>query len=142
MCILQLSTMIDRYSAVLFLSVSSVLAAQPTAPKPVEAPLRDLSWGQLNFLHTTDTHGWHAGHLQEYDLIELRFSSLCLVTAHTSGACLLIQTAKMRGLSILMHLVLTWNYVLDHHTPQTGVTTYPLQRVCERRLKPMAKISW
>lgn len=27
--------------------------------------MRDLQWGQLNFLHTTDTHGWHGGHLQE-----------------------------------------------------------------------------
>jgi hypothetical protein len=27
--------------------------------------MRDLRWGQLNFLHTTDTHGWHGGHLQE-----------------------------------------------------------------------------
>ena len=41
------------------------LAAQPSAALPVSAPLRDLPWGQLNFLHTTDTHGWHAGHLQE-----------------------------------------------------------------------------
>jgi 2',3'-cyclic-nucleotide 2'-phosphodiesterase (5'-nucleotidase family) len=41
------------------------LAAQPSAPEPVEAPLRKLPWGQLNFLATTDTHGWHGGHLQE-----------------------------------------------------------------------------
>jgi len=27
--------------------------------------MRDLDWGDLNFLHTTDTHGWHGGHLQE-----------------------------------------------------------------------------
>ncbi len=27
--------------------------------------MRDLQWAQLNFLHTTDTHGWHGGHLQE-----------------------------------------------------------------------------
>ena len=40
-------------------------AAQPSAPSPIAAPLRDLPWGQLNFLHTTDSHGWHAGHLQE-----------------------------------------------------------------------------
>ena len=40
-------------------------AAQPSAPSPVAAPLRDLPWAQLNFLHSTDTHGWHAGHLQE-----------------------------------------------------------------------------
>lgn len=42
------------------------LAAQPSAPKPVAAPMRDLPWGQLNFLSTTDSHGWFAGHLQEY----------------------------------------------------------------------------
>lgn len=42
-----------------------VLSSQPSAPEPVSAPLRELPWGQLNFLHTTDTHGWHAGHLQE-----------------------------------------------------------------------------
>nr|POF18493.1 uncharacterized protein CFP56_63037 [Quercus suber] len=43
----------------------SVLAEQPSAPSPISAPLRELPWGQLNFLHTTDTHGWHGGHLQE-----------------------------------------------------------------------------
>lgn len=42
-----------------------VVAEQPSAPKPVAAPMRDLPWGQLNFLQTTDTHGWFAGHLQE-----------------------------------------------------------------------------
>lgn len=40
-------------------------AAQPGAAEPIPAPMRDLVWGKLNFLHTTDTHGWHAGHLQE-----------------------------------------------------------------------------
>ena len=38
---------------------------QPSAPAPPEAHLRSLPWNQLNFLHTTDTHGWHGGHLQE-----------------------------------------------------------------------------
>ncbi|KAF7593037.1 hypothetical protein BBP40_012125 [Aspergillus hancockii] len=45
--------------------ISPILALQPSAPEPIAAPLRDLKWGQLNFLHTTDTHGWLAGHLQE-----------------------------------------------------------------------------
>ncbi|KAJ5885344.1 hypothetical protein N7495_009854 [Penicillium taxi] len=40
----------------------SVLAAQST---PIPPLLRDLEFGQVNFLHTTDTHGWLAGHLQE-----------------------------------------------------------------------------
>ncbi|KAL2863108.1 Metallo-dependent phosphatase-like protein [Aspergillus lucknowensis] len=48
-----------------FSAFSAVLATQPSAPDPIPAPLRDLKWGQLNFLHTTDTHGWLAGHLQE-----------------------------------------------------------------------------
>lgn len=53
-----------------FLSAALALtahAAQPGALAPVAAPLRDLNWGQLNFLHTTDTHGWLGGHLLEYD---------------------------------------------------------------------------
>ena len=50
----------------LFFLSPFVRAVQPTAPEPIEAPLRDLKWAQLNFLHTTDTHGWLAGHLQEY----------------------------------------------------------------------------
>lgn len=45
--------------------LSLVVAEQPGAPRPVAAPMRPLPWGQLNFLQTTDTHGWHAGHLQE-----------------------------------------------------------------------------
>lgn len=43
----------------------TALCAQPSAPSPVPAPLRELPWGQLNFLHTTDIHGWWGGHLQE-----------------------------------------------------------------------------
>lgn len=54
---------------VLTLSVALLAAPactkQPAAPEPFAAPLRDLEFGQLNFLHTTDTHGWHAGHLLE-----------------------------------------------------------------------------
>ncbi|KAF1842453.1 ser/Thr protein phosphatase-like protein family [Cucurbitaria berberidis CBS 394.84] len=38
---------------------------QPEAPSPIAAPLRELPWAQLNFLHTTDIHGWWGGHLQE-----------------------------------------------------------------------------
>ncbi|OAT14111.1 Ser/Thr protein phosphatase [Blastomyces gilchristii SLH14081] len=43
----------------------SALSAQPAAPNPIPAPMRNLTFGQLNFLHTTDTHGWLAGHLRE-----------------------------------------------------------------------------
>lgn len=50
---------------VLPLLASQAFAAQPSALEPLAAPLRELQFGQINFLHTTDTHGWHAGHLLE-----------------------------------------------------------------------------
>ncbi|KAE8157432.1 Metallo-dependent phosphatase-like protein [Aspergillus tamarii] len=58
---------VRSYSHVLsfFALIAPILARQPSAPEAIAAPLRDLKWGQLNFLHTTDTHGWLAGHLQE-----------------------------------------------------------------------------
>lgn len=31
----------------------------------INEPLRDLQIGKLNFLHTTDTHGWYLGHLNQ-----------------------------------------------------------------------------
>jgi len=61
--------MLRKYGTLLCGAVAGILqvqAEQPGAAKPEKAELRDLHWGQLNFLHTTDTHGWHAGHLQEY----------------------------------------------------------------------------
>lgn len=45
--------------------LQGTFAVQPEAPCPIAAPLRDLPWAQLNFLHTTDVHGWWGGHLQE-----------------------------------------------------------------------------
>ncbi|KIW17164.1 hypothetical protein PV08_04355 [Exophiala spinifera] len=49
----------------LLLLALQACAVQPGAPEALAAPLRDLEFGQINFLHTTDTHGWHAGHLLE-----------------------------------------------------------------------------
>ncbi|EAS29721.3 Ser/Thr protein phosphatase [Coccidioides immitis RS] len=57
--------MLKSLTAVLVGLAGSVLGTQPNAPDPIPAPLRNLTWGQLNFLHTTDTHGWLAGHLNE-----------------------------------------------------------------------------
>ncbi|KAK0937256.1 hypothetical protein LTR29_011173 [Friedmanniomyces endolithicus] len=47
--------------------VYAVSSEQPSAPSPISAQLRELPWSSdgLNILHTTDTHGWHGGHLQE-----------------------------------------------------------------------------
>ena len=57
--------MLTSLTAALLGLAGAVSGMQPEAPAPVPAPLRNLTWGQLNFLHTTDTHGWLAGHLQE-----------------------------------------------------------------------------
>ncbi|KAI3323308.1 Metallo-dependent phosphatase-like protein [Xylariaceae sp. AK1471] len=45
--------------------VRHVKRMQPDAPNATYGPTRALEWGQLNFLHTTDTHGWLEGHLKE-----------------------------------------------------------------------------
>ncbi|KAI0424800.1 ser/Thr protein phosphatase family [Xylaria sp. FL1042] len=45
--------------------VRHVKRMQPDALNASYAPMRALEWGQLNFLHTTDTHGWLEGHLKE-----------------------------------------------------------------------------
>jgi 2',3'-cyclic-nucleotide 2'-phosphodiesterase (5'-nucleotidase family) len=38
---------------------------QPTASNASYGPSRPLEWGQINFLQTTDTHGWLEGHIKE-----------------------------------------------------------------------------
>ncbi|KAI1776001.1 Metallo-dependent phosphatase-like protein [Hypoxylon cercidicola] len=45
--------------------VRHVKRMQPSAINATYGPTRALEWGQLNFLHTTDTHGWLEGHLKE-----------------------------------------------------------------------------
>ncbi|PLW31410.1 hypothetical protein PCANC_16728 [Puccinia coronata f. sp. avenae] len=38
--------------------------SQPHSTQPLDAPTRQLEWGDLNIIHTTDTHGWLLGHLK------------------------------------------------------------------------------
>lgn len=38
---------------------------QPESLSATTKPKAPLAWGQINFLHTTDTHGWLEGHLKE-----------------------------------------------------------------------------
>jgi 2',3'-cyclic-nucleotide 2'-phosphodiesterase (5'-nucleotidase family) len=38
---------------------------QPDAQNATTSPSGPLEWGQINFLHTTDTHGWLEGHIKE-----------------------------------------------------------------------------
>ncbi|QKX60151.1 uncharacterized protein TRUGW13939_07294 [Talaromyces rugulosus] len=57
--------MISHLSTIILTIAPYCWAAQPGSASPVPAKIRDLQWGKLNFLHTTDTHGWLGGHLQE-----------------------------------------------------------------------------
>lgn len=43
----------------------NVRRMQPDARNATTGPKAPLAWGQLNFLHTTDTHGWLEGHIKE-----------------------------------------------------------------------------
>ena len=45
--------------------VRNVRRMQPDAKSATSSPRAPLSWGMLNVLHTTDTHGWLEGHLKE-----------------------------------------------------------------------------
>jgi 2',3'-cyclic-nucleotide 2'-phosphodiesterase (5'-nucleotidase family) len=38
---------------------------QPDSHNTTHWPTRPLPWGEINFIHTTDTHGWLEGHLNE-----------------------------------------------------------------------------
>ncbi|RKF80902.1 Secreted protein [Golovinomyces cichoracearum] len=45
--------------------ISLTVAEQPGSAQPVTPPQRDIQIGQLNFLQTTDVHGWNGGHQKE-----------------------------------------------------------------------------
>ena len=45
--------------------IRHVRRMQPGAETATTSPRGPLAWGQLNFLHTTDTHGWLEGHIKE-----------------------------------------------------------------------------
>ena len=45
--------------------VRHVKRMQPDAQNATDPPRGPLAWGQINFIHTTDTHGWLEGHLKE-----------------------------------------------------------------------------
>ncbi|KAF2715459.1 Metallo-dependent phosphatase [Pleomassaria siparia CBS 279.74] len=43
----------------------NVRRMQPDAQNATTGPKAPLEWGQINFLQTTDTHGWLEGHIKE-----------------------------------------------------------------------------
>ena len=60
-----MKTTLHKSVAICLAWIATSIAIQPGAAPAQIAPLRDLEFGDINFLHTTDTHGWHAGHLLE-----------------------------------------------------------------------------
>lgn len=38
---------------------------QPESVDTTTQPKAPLHWGQINFIHTSDTHGWLEGHIKE-----------------------------------------------------------------------------
>lgn len=38
---------------------------QPEAEDAVTQPRGPLTWGEINFIHTSDSHGWLEGHVKE-----------------------------------------------------------------------------
>jgi len=46
----------------------NVRRMQPDAQNATVQPRAPLDWGMINFLHTTDTHGWLEGHIKEQNL--------------------------------------------------------------------------
>lgn len=98
-------------------------AMQPSAAAPVAAPMRALQWGQLNFLHTTDTHGWHGGHLQESQYSAdwgdyISFAHHMRAAADERGADLLLVDTGDR---------VEGNGLYDASTPK-GLFTYDVYR--------------
>ncbi|KJZ77027.1 hypothetical protein HIM_03348 [Hirsutella minnesotensis 3608] len=75
--------------------VRHVKRMQPGAPGAVYGPKGPLQWGQINFLHTTDTHGWLQGHLKEKNYGAdwgdfVSFTRRMKDSAHRMGADLLL----------------------------------------------------
>lgn len=38
---------------------------QPEAQDAATPPKKPLNWGEINFIHTSDSHGWLEGHIKE-----------------------------------------------------------------------------
>lgn len=110
-----------------FLVFSSSLPAswaiQPGAAPAQPAPLRQLEFGDINFLHTTDTHGWHAGHLLEPSFSAdwgdyISFSEHLRGSLEAEGRDLLIIDTGDR---------IEGNGLYDSSSPR-GIYTFPIFR--------------
>ncbi|GFZ45016.1 hypothetical protein JCM24511_02742 [Saitozyma sp. JCM 24511] len=80
--------------AVVLCWISQLAVAQVLPPLPV--PTRPLEWGDVNFLSTSDTHGWLLGHQHNYSGDFGDFASFAThmrALAHSKGVDLLLVDA-------------------------------------------------
>lgn len=52
-------------------------APRAEPPVPLTPPLRPLVWGDVNIVHTTDSHGWLLGH-QKTSSPEPNYRCVCI----------------------------------------------------------------
>ena len=75
-------------------------------PAPLTPPSRPLEWGDINILHTTDTHGWLLGHQKSsFPEPNYRFASFNWVLYTLS---MLISTREVATLENSRLLYRTW----------------------------------
>ncbi|TID23626.1 hypothetical protein E2P81_ATG03191 [Venturia nashicola] len=68
---------------------------QPDAQNATSGPKAPLEWGQVNFLQTTDTHGWLEGHIKEKNY-GADWGDFVSFTSHMK------QKAKSLGVDLLL----------------------------------------
>lgn len=95
-------------------------------------PTRDLEWGDINVIHTTDTHGWLLGH-QEPSLPEpnYRYQKPSLINCTWLLINLHFKQWRLRRPGIIRHAheadcfgtvitVVIWSTALTSHISGTG----------------------
>ena len=73
-------------------------AQRAEPPVPLTPPLRPLVWGDVNIIHTTDSHGWLLGH-QKTSFPEPNYRYVGIFLATLGGARGLMLTDYERVLS-------------------------------------------
>jgi 2',3'-cyclic-nucleotide 2'-phosphodiesterase (5'-nucleotidase family) len=86
----------------------NVRRMQPDAQNTTTAPKGPLEWGQINFLHTTDTHGWLEGHIKEQNY-GADWGDYVSFTKHMK------QKAKKLGVDLLLLDTGVSQYIFQMH---------------------------
>lgn len=106
---------------------------QPDAQNAAYGPTRELEWGQINFMHTTDTHGWLEGHIKEQNY-GADWGDFVSFTRHMKAKAqklgvdlLLVDTGRL--LRMTPHREATSDIVKATSTTALAFPTPPLQMV-------------